>query len=36
MAFVHWIVPSLFKTSASDVHKEILPKYMKILEKYKK
>jgi len=28
MAFIHGIVPSLFKTNASDTHKAILPNYM--------
>ena len=35
MAFVHWIVPRFFETSASDTHKEILPRYMKILDGFK-
>jgi len=35
MAFIHWIFPILFETSASDVHKSIFPKYEKILEDMK-
>ena len=36
MAFVHGIMPSFFETSASDTHKTILPRYMEMLEQYKK
>jgi hypothetical protein len=36
MAFVHGLFPSLFVTSASDIHKKILPKYMEMLEEYQK
>jgi hypothetical protein len=35
MAFVHWIIPRFFETSASDTHKEILPRYMKMLDRFK-
>lgn len=35
MAFIHGIFPILFETSASETHKNILPKYMEKLEKYK-
>lgn len=35
MAFIHWIVPKFFETSASDVHKTILPRYKKMLEEFK-
>ncbi len=35
MAFIHGLFPSYFETSASDVHKKILPRYMEMLEKYK-
>ena len=36
MAFIHGIIPSLFETTASDTHKTILPRYMEMLEKFKK
>jgi len=35
MAFVHWVFPFLFKTSASELHKKIMPKYINMLELYK-
>ena len=36
MAFIHGIIPRFFETSASDTHKNILPRYMEMLENYKK
>jgi len=36
MATIHGIAPSLFETSASEVHKEILPKYQKMLDEMKR
>ncbi len=36
MAFIHGIIPKFFETSASDTHKAILPKYMQMLEEFKK
>lgn len=36
MAFVHWIFPRYFETSPSDTHKSILPRYMEMLEAFKK
>ena len=35
MAFIHWLFPIFFETSASDTHKEILPRYMEMLEEFK-
>lgn len=35
MAFVHWIIPRFFETSASDTHKAILPKYKEMLDAFK-
>ena len=35
MACIHGLFPNLFKTSASDLHKSILPRYQKIFEKLK-
>ena len=32
MAFFHGLFPSLFETSASDLHKSILPRYQKLLQ----
>ncbi len=36
MAAIHWIIPSLYETSASEVHKQILPRYQKMLSEMKK
>jgi len=36
MAFIHGIIPRFFETRASDTHKTILPRYMEMLDKYKK
>lgn len=36
MAFIHGVMPSFYETSASDVHKTILPRYTKMLEQMKK
>ena len=36
MAFIHWIIPLLFETSASELHKNILPEYKKLLEEFQK
>lgn len=36
LAFIHWLIPVLFETSASDLHKKILPDYKKLLKKIKK
>jgi len=35
MATFHGLIPSLFETSASDVHKKILPRYQKMLDAMK-
>lgn len=35
MALIHWIYPNFFETSASEVHKNILPIYWEMLEKMK-
>lgn len=35
MAFVHGLAPKFFETTASDLHKTILPRYMELLEKLK-
>lgn len=36
MAFIHGLIPSLFETSASDTHKTIMPRYMEMLDTFKK
>jgi len=36
MACIHGIIPRFFETSASHTHKTILPRYMEMLEQYKK
>ena len=36
MAFVHGIFPNFFETGASDMHKTILPEYIKLLEEFQK
>ena len=36
MSFIHGIFPSLFETSASRLHKSILPRYQKLFEKIQK
>jgi hypothetical protein len=36
MALIHGIFPNFFATGASDIHKLILPEYMKMLEEYQK
>ncbi len=35
MAAIHWLLPNLFQTSASDLHKSILPRYEELLKKIK-
>lgn len=36
MAFIHGILPNIFKTSASDLHKSILPRYQELFDNMKK
>ena len=35
MAFIHGLIPRFFETTASDIHKDILPKYTEMLESFK-
>ena len=35
MAFIHWWIPNLFQTGASDLHKNIFPEYDKLYKKIK-
>lgn len=35
MAFIHGLIPRFFETTASDIHKGILPKYTEMLESFK-